>query len=1187
MHAQAIPTRPALPRPTRFHSVARIPLGILALLGALSPALAQAQNAAQLIGGTIGTFAGSTDPNAPVAYDDVPANTTKIVGSNFMTLDADGNLYFSYGSGGGAGVSVVYGGNRVPPLLALRFPSPQKGYQYKVAGSLDAFANGSEPPCSPPSPCGDGGPALLPTGSGNPLSYPNGITVDAAGNLYIADEVEVSIRKVSAADGTISTIAGDPMHAQNGYRQSDEGGMATAALLNYPTAAKFDNAGNLYIADAANYLIRRIDTSGKITTVAGNAAAAAAANGSGSFPPGCAASTDNCGENDPPLSATLGYVAGMSFDPHGNLFLAESDINVIREINLPAQSPQSPTIHTMAGTLRTACSPGPTPPFCGDGGAATSASAQLNNPQDVLADAPGNMVISDTLDNAVRLVTASDGKIQTIAGQISATGGYGGDNGPAAAAVLNFPYGLALDGAGNLYIADQGNFLIRRVTPASIKTPQTIDFSQIPSAAYGTNPIPLNAAAIDSKTNNPTGLTVTFQATGGPGKISNNSLVVLGAGSITVEADQAGDSTYAPASATQTVTIAPALLTVTGPSNLTLLEGQPVPQNIAAAISGFVSGDTQPAVLTGGATVVVVDAKGVAIPAGTVLPVGTYTVKVTQGSLALTPSYTQDYQLTFVNSNLLISAGQTQTVTISAFTPPATYGDHNSSFSFTATASSGLPVDVTFSPESLVRHQQTTAGWNVTVVGAGKITITATQGGNGTYTPATATQSFIVNPATLTITPVNATRPYNTPNPAFTYAATGFGGSDTAALLTGAPNYTTAATQSSPAGTYSITATSGTLFAQNYTFAFNPGTLTVTPASQTITVGDVQDVMYLATEVISATSSSGLPVQLTVSGAATGAPATSNIGIQAQGIGPVTVTATQPGNQNYAPAAPVTVSFNAVRAAMTVHVTSTSRPVGAPNPTFLYSLTDNGEDPIAPPFVTGTPDIATTATQSSPPGTYPIVVTQGTLAAEHYYFVFANGALTVTSPASYIITTTPASLTIPRGSTRQLTVTVTQVNNYSGSVTLGCSGLPAGITCSFSPAIITIPPPPTNGQQTGPIQGTLTITANGSTASAAPLDVLGKGTQLAAGFFFIPAGLGGLVLLAGRRRFLKNLRARSGLALAVLLCILGALAACGGGGSNANKAAPGTTVIQVTGAGTPTDGASDLNQSVSLSLIVQ
>lgn len=539
MSAKSFYTSRALPR---LNHVTSLLLGILALLAPRVPALAQGPDASKLIGGTISTFAGSKDPNASVAFDSVPANNSQIGQPYFSAIDADGNLYFSYLTGS-PGVSVVYAGKKVPPILALRVASPQQGYQYRIVGTLSASL-GSDPVCAPPSPCGDGGPALAPSGSTNPLMTPFGIAVDAAGNLYIADEAEQSIRKVSATDGTISSIAGDPMHAQNGY--NGDGMPATAALLNYPNAAKFDSSGNLYIADGLNALIRRIDTSGKITTVAGNVSAALAANGSGAFPPDCSASTDNCGEGGDPLSATLGFVFGMSLDPADNLFLAESNISLVREINLSSQSPK---IHTVAGTLRMPCSPsGPTPPFCGDGGPATS--SQLNSASDVLADAAGNVVISDTLDNAIRFVTATDGKIQTIAGQISATGGYGGDNGAATSAMLNTPYGVTLDSAGNLYVADQGNSLIRQTTPPPM---YSITFPAIPSATYGT--ASLNLAATLDQTGKPV---ASYKIISGPGTISASKLVVTGAGTITVEADQPGDNSYAAATpVTQTVTIAP------------------------------------------------------------------------------------------------------------------------------------------------------------------------------------------------------------------------------------------------------------------------------------------------------------------------------------------------------------------------------------------------------------------------------------------------------------------------------------------------------------------------------------------------------------------------------------------------------------------------------------------------------
>ena len=133
-------------------SLAQLLLGGLALLGLPRPAPAQAQDVTKLIGGTIGIFAGSTNPNAPQTYDGVPANASQIFQPFIMVLDADGNLYFS----NAGGVSVVYAGIKVPPILKLRIPSPQMGYQYMIAGSL--AGPGSAPPCAPPDPCGDGGP---------------------------------------------------------------------------------------------------------------------------------------------------------------------------------------------------------------------------------------------------------------------------------------------------------------------------------------------------------------------------------------------------------------------------------------------------------------------------------------------------------------------------------------------------------------------------------------------------------------------------------------------------------------------------------------------------------------------------------------------------------------------------------------------------------------------------------------------------------------------------------------------------------------------------------------------------------------------------------------------------------------------------------------------------------------------
>ena len=849
----------------------------------------------------------------------------------------------------------------------------------------------------------------------------------------------------------------------------------------------------------------------------------------------------------------------MSFDPNGNLFLAESDIDVVREIDLSAASPR---IHTLAGTLRTPCDPS-TVAQCGDNG--TAISGFLNGPVDVLADASENVIISDTVDNAVRLVNASDGKILTIAGQISATGGYGGDHGPATAAQLNAPNGLAWDSGGNLYIADQINNLIRQVTPHTGLSPYTITFPAISPATYGTSPIALGAT-VDQ-----TGQAVaSYKVVSGPGTISGSTLVVTGAGNITVEADQPGDSNHSAATpVTQTITIARAVLTVTA-NDLSRAQGVDNPP-LTYAITAFVNGDTI-SVVTGAPVLFTTATRS--------SPFGSYPIIVVKGTLAAT-----NYTFTLVNGVLNITQAMVQTIT---FAPIAnvTYGAN--AITLHATASSNLPVS--FSASGPAQIQSNT----LVVTGAGTVAVTANQSGNATFGAATpVTESFTVAPATLMVTPVNVSRPYSAPNPAFSYTVSGLVGGDTAAILSGGPIFTTPATPTSNAGKYPITMTQGNLFSANYSFMFNPGTLTITQAAQIITFGDVRDTAYSQSETIAASASSGLLAQYTATGPVKLHPAAdgTSVTVSPTELGAVTITAIQAGNQNYSPAPAATVMFNVVKAQATVLVQSVSRSFGATNPTFQYQIKlfpgDQAPDPVCPPYFTGTPDITTTATESSPPGTYNIVATQGALTAEHYYFVFTDGMLTVTSASSYIITTTPTSLAIPRGSTRQLTVTLTPVNNYSGSVTLGCGGLPAGATCSFSPTSLAIPPPDPGSSSAQPVQGTLTIAANGSTASAGQFDVLRSGGTLAAGFLLIPAGLGGLLLLVSRRGFLKSVRAQNGFTLLVLFSVIGLLGACSGGGAKSNQPTPGNSVIQVTGVGTTSAGGSDLNQSVDLSLTIQ
>lgn len=258
------------------------------------------------------------------------------------------------------------------------------------------------------------------TASKAQLNLPTGVALDSSGNVYIADSANNRIRK--DAGGTLTTIGGN-----GGYSYSGDGGKATAAQLYAPQAVAVDAAGNLYIADTANNVIRKVTTDGVISTFAGTGTAG------------------NGGDNGAAASAQLNSPEGVAVDSAGNVYIADTANSKIRKV-------------TPGGTISTYAGSG-TAGYGGDGGAATS--AQLNSPTSVAVDADGNLYIADLLNSAVRKVTPG-GTITTLAG--NGVQGYNGDRIAASKALLNFPQSVAVDSAGNVYIADQMNSRVRMVS---------------------------------------------------------------------------------------------------------------------------------------------------------------------------------------------------------------------------------------------------------------------------------------------------------------------------------------------------------------------------------------------------------------------------------------------------------------------------------------------------------------------------------------------------------------------------------------------------------------------------------------------------------------------------------------------------------------------------------------------------
>ncbi len=663
------------------------------------------------------------------------------------------------------------------------------------------------------------------------LAAPVAQAVDVMANLYVADPVSNAVFKI-APGGSVSTLAGTGSPSNSSDPGCGGGGVATSTNVT-PTGVALDGAGTLYFSDLNEDRVCALNLStGFLSTVAGTGAA-------------CSSSAAACGDGGEAASAqlALGSFSGLAVDVLGNLLIADSGDNRIRSVNL-----NTGVMSTVAGS-GTAC-PDSTA-ACGDGGQATASAAYLNSPTAIAVNTAGDYLIADMNDNRIRKVSQLTGNLATVAG--NGTAGLSGDGAAATAAELNAPTGVATDAAGDIYIADRGNSLIRMVAGGN---GAIMTLAGGGASAPSSDPIPATNASLQSAA----GIAVDAQGSlyvadtesGFIDKVNSSAMQLTFPTATTVGTTDSTDGSLS----ASLMNIGNVTLVHASPAFIAPVDFQQVTGNSADCTSTFSLG------------------------AGLSCSIRVQFAPQTIGSL--TEAFTiADNSL---NGNpsaqtiTLAGIGASPAPTISLSPPGGTLpvGTNGVAYSQSFAASGGtspytysitagtLPTGLTLSSGGVL------SGAPASAVGPFNFTITATDSSSGPYT-GHASYALAITQGTATVSLGNLAQTY-TGSPLAATATTSPTG------LTGNFTYNGSSTAPTAAGSYAVVAT---INDANYQGAAT-GTLVISKATATVSLGNLEQTYTGSPLAATATTSpTGLTVNFTYNGSATAPTAAGSYAIVA------------------------------------------------------------------------------------------------------------------------------------------------------------------------------------------------------------------------------------------------------------------------------------------------------------------